>query len=288
MHSGFHSLPNEILYKIKDCIKDSDLRTHVCFYNTCTRVAALYNDGGEAKGEAFWHRCCQLAGLGRGPADQYIPWKRFAFDVISEDGFCSHPCCGSALLEYNASKMEEAIHRCSNTWSNAMIPASTALAPADLHPHQLLRFISFSERGRPHLRRSTSPTDPSWLSEHALPRRSFATFPPTDFMKLTIINNRTSWYLAQETGLAVADIVGMVQQQWHAETSPADLYELLCGPYIEYVPKDWTILDILSRLQIYGKIFELARWDGLDFDEVERGFRVRFEHLTQDSHWRSC
>ncbi|KAJ3487051.1 hypothetical protein NLI96_g3791 [Meripilus lineatus] len=45
-------LPVELLMMVKDNIPISDLRTHVCFYQTCRTVAAFYGD--EDEEEEFW------------------------------------------------------------------------------------------------------------------------------------------------------------------------------------------------------------------------------------------
>lgn len=90
-------LPPELLLIIKEYIPQSDLRTHVCFYSTCRTTASLYGDSGEQA--AFWRRSCALAGIGWLRSDS--SWKEIAFETIARDGFCSHPQCGGALLEWN-------------------------------------------------------------------------------------------------------------------------------------------------------------------------------------------
>ena len=97
------SLPNELLLEVKAHIPHSDLRSHVCFYKSCHRVAALYGTLDEE--EAFWRQACWLAGIGsieedRSKTDPYM-WRRIAFDCIACDGFCKDWRCGSALLETN-------------------------------------------------------------------------------------------------------------------------------------------------------------------------------------------
>lgn len=91
------TLPNELLLLVKEFIADSDLRTHVCFYNTCRTTAAFYGDSSQQA--EFWRRACVLSGIGWLKADS--SWKEIAFETIAKDGFCAHPHCGGALLESN-------------------------------------------------------------------------------------------------------------------------------------------------------------------------------------------
>lgn len=90
-------LPNELLILIKENIPISDLRTHVCFYHTCRTVAAFYGDTSEQAD--FWRRSCLLAGITFCRSD--ASYKDVAFECIAKDGFCSHPDCGGALLDWN-------------------------------------------------------------------------------------------------------------------------------------------------------------------------------------------
>ena len=89
-------LPPELLRIVKEHIPVSDLRTHVCYYNTCRAVASFY--GTEEQQEAFWRKSCSLCGI---CLVKDTSWKDVAFDCISKDGFCSHPDCGGALLDWN-------------------------------------------------------------------------------------------------------------------------------------------------------------------------------------------
>lgn len=98
---GFGGLPVELVAMIKSYIPPTDLRTHVCFYYTCRMSASMYGTSEEE--EAFWKRCCALCGIGMTPQDvemQYT-WKQVAVECVEMDGFCSHPGCGSVLLDWN-------------------------------------------------------------------------------------------------------------------------------------------------------------------------------------------
>ncbi|KAI0798641.1 hypothetical protein BC629DRAFT_1501471 [Irpex lacteus] len=99
-------LPVELLLLVKEHILLSDLRTHVCFYNTCRTIAAFYGDNSQQN--AFWRRACALSGIGwlRGDSS----WKEIALETIAKDGFCTHPHCGATLLGWNAAYVERAMH----------------------------------------------------------------------------------------------------------------------------------------------------------------------------------
>ena len=90
-------LPPELLFLIKSYIPHSDLRTHVCFHSTCRTFASLYGDSSDQA--AFWRRACALAGIGWLRSDS--SWRDIAFETIERDGFCAHPQCGGALLDWN-------------------------------------------------------------------------------------------------------------------------------------------------------------------------------------------
>lgn len=94
-------LPTELLAVIRSNIPQEDLRTNVCFYNTCPRFASLF--GSEMAQNTFWEGACLLSGLGCLPGElpRRVSWKSIALDVIERDGFCDHPECGGNRLESN-------------------------------------------------------------------------------------------------------------------------------------------------------------------------------------------
>ena len=96
-------LPHELLLIIKEHIDPSDLRTHVCYYLSDPRVSALYDS--ELDPDAFWKLACWNCGIGAGltPSEETgdFTWKDIAIDCIVRDGFCEHPHCGEALMDYN-------------------------------------------------------------------------------------------------------------------------------------------------------------------------------------------
>ncbi|KAI0351371.1 hypothetical protein OH77DRAFT_1411333 [Trametes cingulata] len=105
-------LPLEILLEIKACVPLSDLRTHVCLYNTHPSIAALYDSDKDA--DRFWELCCWNCGIGAiwDDLDNGKPrWKNIALDTIARDGFCTHPQCGESLLDYNRQRMQQVLNK---------------------------------------------------------------------------------------------------------------------------------------------------------------------------------
>ncbi|KAI0640290.1 hypothetical protein C8Q77DRAFT_124679 [Trametes polyzona] len=99
-------LPPELFLLFKTAIPVSDLRTHVCFYSAHPRLAALYD--GEACPDNLWREACWLSGIGTLDEDDLSDphcWRTIAKEVVERDGFCTHPQCGEALLEYNRQRM---------------------------------------------------------------------------------------------------------------------------------------------------------------------------------------
>ena len=94
-------LPLELFMMIKEFIPVSDLRTHVCFYNTCRTFASLYGDSADQA--EFWRQSCLYCGLTMLGHDG--SYKDLAFDCIVKDGFCPHPQCGGNLLEWNGKQI---------------------------------------------------------------------------------------------------------------------------------------------------------------------------------------
>lgn len=99
--SIFSVLPVELLAIIKSNIPQEDLRTNVCFYNTCHCFASLF--GSETAQKPFWEGSCLLAGIGlfSDESPRTVSWKSIAFDIIEQDGFCDHPECGGTRLDSN-------------------------------------------------------------------------------------------------------------------------------------------------------------------------------------------
>ncbi|EIW59763.1 uncharacterized protein TRAVEDRAFT_28782, partial [Trametes versicolor FP-101664 SS1] len=100
--------PLEIFLVIKATIPLGDIRTHVCFYKTHPRIAAIYDS--EKNDEFFWRRVCWHSGIGALDKDDLEDphcWRGIALELVEKEGFCKHPRCGEGLLKYNSRRMED-------------------------------------------------------------------------------------------------------------------------------------------------------------------------------------
>lgn len=94
-------IPDELILMIREAISEPDLQTHVCFLRSCSQIAALY--GTEARWNAFFRHACwppRMACMS-GEDPDLVSWTDIAVDVITRDGFCTHPKCGGLLPENN-------------------------------------------------------------------------------------------------------------------------------------------------------------------------------------------
>ncbi|KAI0332707.1 hypothetical protein GY45DRAFT_1320615 [Cubamyces sp. BRFM 1775] len=99
------TIPLEIFLIVRGFIDSSDLRTHVCFYQCSTQIAALYDT--EKDADSFWELACWSCGIGvtGNDARANVCWRDIAIDCIEHDGFCTIPGCGEELLEANRERM---------------------------------------------------------------------------------------------------------------------------------------------------------------------------------------
>ncbi|KAF7799184.1 hypothetical protein EIP86_010415 [Pleurotus ostreatoroseus] len=152
MQSSDPPLPFDILIMIKMLIPITDLRTHVCFYNTCRAIALLYGTPDEE--EAFWEKSCRLCGIHMmdcddpGQLETCRTWKEVAFDCIAKDGFCNHPFCGDALLQYNAVQIADTVKRIPQ-WDPETACDSQVIGTKQPFVHPIFMFIGYSPSGAP-------------------------------------------------------------------------------------------------------------------------------------------
>ena len=106
MPTTFFDLPPELWQLVKAYLEPWDLRTMICLHLADSRFSLLY-DWDENTGE-IWKLACWYNGIGLLPyeweRDDYhdnISWFDIALECIQKDGFCEHPHCGEACLEYN-------------------------------------------------------------------------------------------------------------------------------------------------------------------------------------------
>ncbi|KAJ3558017.1 hypothetical protein NM688_g1157 [Phlebia brevispora] len=188
-------LPVEILLLVKEQIPISDLRTHVCFYNTCRTTASFY--GTPEEQEPFWKRVCAWSGIGGLTNNE--TWKEIAFECITKDGFCNHPFCGGELLEWNAQQILQAVKKTPG-WNpeEPLSPKGLGLDEGSDQdygedpecwavPHRIIRYLGFSDPGSKESKDARTDAFlrfPRGYSErrlalydHPIARRSFVIFP---------------------------------------------------------------------------------------------------------------
>lgn len=247
MSVTFFDLPPELQLSIKDFISPSDLRTHVCFFLSDTQCASLYSH--RANSESFWMLLCWNNGIGHLSSEMEIQenWRDIAISIIRADGFCTHPQCGEALLEYNRMCFSTfprlPVLNASSEGAN-MREAAKHIQPfsplrvsrsykgeASMAIHRVFGHISFrpgnevgllnqpSIRQDAHLRPpgqvkfKTPANDREYLSKHPLVARSFATFVPTTSFFLLGMGTEFDHYKLKSTSrrpLTVLDVLGLV------------------------------------------------------------------------------
>ncbi|KAH9950022.1 hypothetical protein B0H21DRAFT_819459 [Amylocystis lapponica] len=184
-------LPNELLFHVKKFIPDADLRTHVCYYHTCARIAGLAR---------IDHKDEQ---------EDTVSWTDIAFDCIARDGFCDHPQCGGGLLERSAHQMKGA---------PACIEDDDYEDP---QCHPLFGWVEFARCGQDTTEEGflrslhegvTYAAEPSLsLARHPIATRSFATFFPLSEMFIFTIAGEDDPIVKRTSGVTVWDIQNMVQ-----------------------------------------------------------------------------
>ncbi|KAI0358202.1 hypothetical protein OH77DRAFT_1518906 [Trametes cingulata] len=298
--------PQELLLLTKSFIPSWDLRSHVCFYLSSPRVAALYDS--EEDPDAFWRLLCWENAIGAGLL-QYenmdndlwaymsgsiegLSWKDIAVDCISRDGFCTHPQCGETLLEYNRQRMREAAQY---TEPFHPLRVSDNNYEATLDIHQLLGHIDFKRdrnifERRPavehdaHLRPPGAPVrrtdDPEYmhrrdeypglyLAEHPLATRSFATLTPVSNIMLLHLGGVDLREGVMERGRAITvfDIVAAIHQEIDRYLTVDDACEYV-SMHERCFPKEWTYRDAFSMTRTLRSILSVCPINTLEHQET--------------------
>ncbi|CAL1705921.1 unnamed protein product [Somion occarium] len=304
-------LPLELLMIVKESIPISDLRTHVCFYNTCRAFASWYGSTGEQAD--FWRRSCLLAGLTFTGRDS--SYKDIAFECISQDGFCSHPSCGGSQLEWNAKQVAIAM-QCKGGWDPEEAPWHSATWDNESgfptpKPNRIFAHLAFRKSRRTgsnklddvFLRNDAAniPYDKRALRYHPIAWRSIATFPGLVAMKLSypgeagrVINEATDYVSmkAKTTPLNVLSVVDSIRRGLDDGLEVSQLCELLDGCFACVQPPTPVVfVDELKKFQTLRGLWAVSRWDGLEFDGTwefpeEAGFIHRFSRLREDTFAR--
>ncbi|KAI0358201.1 hypothetical protein OH77DRAFT_1397649 [Trametes cingulata] len=230
-------LPVEIFLTFRECIPLSDIRTHVCFYKTHPRIAALYD--AEEKSDEFWRHLCWHSGITALYGDDLKDpgcWRRIAMEVVEKDGFCKHPQCGEGLLEYNRQRMVLAEKHVRSPLIYAFKQHGTAPATKGddssclerLTMHRALSHLMFSPCssgptsgpyegvGEEALLRPAAHEEGTYdgsivLMDHPLIQRSFATDVPVGQLCLTrLVGPFGEDGVGRPSGISVLDVVELI------------------------------------------------------------------------------
>ncbi|KAI0784630.1 hypothetical protein C8Q75DRAFT_809811 [Abortiporus biennis] len=297
MHKGGGcSFPNEILLLIKENIPISDLRTHVCYYHTCRTIAAFYGD--ESQQAAFWRKSFLHAGLGyTGLASSY---KDLAFECIARDGFCSHPDCGGALLDWNARQVEKAMIATGwdpegDPWDTHLLDSWGELDPLTLqqqssYPDVMTNIIFSSVAYKKLIPLSTYDVpfprdsflrchDPNGfrlpihrrtISEHPIVRHSIATFPALNRLNIEYdAEDPIVEEVFRPGGVTVHDVVRVIRKGLDERLAVYDLHGLLLRSFSCLQPTRPTMLmSNLSRWATLRGLWAKCRLDAVESSRV--------------------
>ncbi|KAI0714165.1 hypothetical protein C8T65DRAFT_644946 [Cerioporus squamosus] len=277
-------LPPEVMLAIKKHIPVSDLRTHVCLYLSSPSCAALYDS--EPDANQFWELACWRCGVGRLPGEDSVTldWQAVAVYCIIRDGFCKHPQCGEALLSYNRESMREVEEDIEELYEPVRITEDYEGAP---FPHRAfggIRFRPGYEVGpfrRHHLgddaylRKDETTEDVeenrTYLKDHPLLARSFATFVPTSSIFLIDIFGLLGFGVAHKLEtwrpITVHDVLSMMHKILDQEISVSNAadYVHLHERCIE--KQGWSIGTVFSKLRNLREILTVCPLEGLQYEE---------------------
>ncbi|PIL24806.1 hypothetical protein GSI_12692 [Ganoderma sinense ZZ0214-1] len=231
MPATYFHLPPELQFLIQDFISPTDLRTHVCVFLSDPRCVSLYSD-------KFWSHLLWNNGIGQlsDENETQASWCDIAVSAITTDGFCTHPQCGEALLEYNRARMQETSQHLRPLVP--MVVDENYEGEQNTAIHSIVGHIDFrpSNEVNPwdkpsvsddaHLRPSGQVRSKSrlhedereYLSTPPLAARGFATFAPTaSFLYCGLygieLEHSTLRSRALRRPLAVLDVLGLLQME---------------------------------------------------------------------------
>ncbi|KAI1792119.1 hypothetical protein LXA43DRAFT_888162 [Ganoderma leucocontextum] len=301
----FFDLPPELHLLIKDWISPSDLRTHVCFYLSAPQCASLYDS--RPNPDNFWKLLCWNNGLGQLPdeTETETTWRDIATRVIHADGFCTHPQCGEALLEYNRASMREAAKHGVQPFSPLHIRGSyDGDARTDLHrvvahisfrPHTELRawgVPSFPVERDAHLRSpgdvlvewegTDAANEREYLWRHPLAARSFATFAPTDSLFLFAVAGIDFQHdrISSARALTVLEVLDLIQKDLNLERTVYAVSSRYVSAHEGCISRHgWSMFEIMLRLRTLRGILSICPIQQVEVDEyTDAGPAFRF-HL---------
>ncbi|KAI0794396.1 hypothetical protein C8Q74DRAFT_1445786 [Fomes fomentarius] len=252
------AFPAEIFLAIKTCIPLADLRTHVCYYTCSSRIAALYDS--EPNPDSFWHHACWSCGIGcskqmDGKLRQLTFWRDLAIKIIRCCGFCVHPQCGEALLEYNRKRIAQALQ----TVDPFSIKQDWSIDDLDIEiagfTHAVLPQLAFLSRYVPRgplaaLRQAYVrdagvkgiPSNPAMLEDHALLLRSFATEIPTDMIELGLGDGqiRSRVPSCNPRGVTVLDVVLTIYAELDVPLAYENVWDFVRGHQEHFTDALWA------------------------------------------------
>ncbi|KAH9893174.1 hypothetical protein C8Q73DRAFT_521387 [Cubamyces lactineus] len=302
--------PTELLLIIKELLDPFDLRTHVCYYLSSPRVAALYDSADDP--DAFWKLACWNCGIGAGLTQDEddidenrwhylagVSWKNIALDSIVRDGFCKHPCCGEALLEYN--------RECMRDLADEIVPfrpynLSDYKDHMAISGHRLFGNIEF-KRGRPlyasegtsieydaHLRAHGAPVrriaNPDYksqpddypglyLGEHPLAARSFATWAPVS--KILLLPLFGHWLdnngrIKLSRPVIVLDVLKAVHKHLDRHLDVDEICEHM-ELHGYCIPAEWPHAEAFRVARTMRSMLSVCPIQRLEFEEID-GHRI--------------
>ncbi|KAF7793889.1 hypothetical protein EIP86_005011 [Pleurotus ostreatoroseus] len=290
----FSRLPVEVLLLVKEQIPIGDLRTHVCFYNTCRTTRSFY--GRVEEQERFWKKSCAWCGICI--LNNNETWKEVAFECITKDGFCSHPYCGGNLLEWNALQVSEAIKRIPG-WDpeEPLSPRSLGLDEDNDQdygedpdswavPQRIIQYMGFSAPGSKaskdqrtdaflHYPSGHKPGPRLALYDHPIATRSAVTFPTfsrISFSDFYFPESEVTGHRRYPRPIAVWDWHNKLRSRMTEQVSCGMLHYLLTQIFYFLVdePGKGTKVQYPIPDEMYNKL-SLSLQDLEDFSTV-RGF----------------
>ncbi|KAI0358200.1 hypothetical protein OH77DRAFT_1251173 [Trametes cingulata] len=299
-------LPLELILVVKSFVPISDLRTHVCLYKAHPRIAALYDS--EEYPDDFWERACWHSGIGALGKDNLWAehcWRDIALEVIERDGFCTHPQCGEALLEYNAERIgyvqeDYDIKPLSifSRWKDGLSDLDS-FAGSDsgedddgenpmISMHRALLRTAFrteSSDGYYGVRdeaqlRPVTDAEKAYkgsvlLKDHPLLERSFATDVPTSILLLSELSR---WGLGpgivrKGTGVTVFDVMAALHSKLDQKFDDYER-EQVAEELSDYdLPDGWTQEDAYAKFRTLRDVFAVCRLTEFYYDGtvIDRG-----------------
>ncbi|TBU34014.1 hypothetical protein BD311DRAFT_773905 [Dichomitus squalens] len=297
----FFDLPLEIILMIKTYLDPWDLRTVVCLYLADPRCAVLHD--WETDPEAFWKTICWKNGLGRLPLDggsEDGVWQDIALQCIERDGFCKHPHCGDAMLEYNRERMRESAD-CIEAFSAVHVTEDYD-ADVSFAPNPVLFYIDFRKsdecrdgKGQPieddaYLRwdNSSGSEKPNagdarnraYLGDHPITARSFATATPvSNILLLNMIGWRRpkNETLKLQRPVTVYDLLGLLHEDLDYDLTVRDVFNHVGGHLECFRRMGWGVDDTFENLKTTREVLSVCPINSVEIVErTESGLKVRF------------